>query len=113
MRACATYLKDPLLAAPQLVSNHRTILQSYHLFNPNTTDAYVQFFDKSSAAQVVVGTTSSKPAIRIQAGGAANLSMLAWEFVNGIVIAATTTSSGSTAPAVGLVVNLGYESSNT
>ena len=69
----------------------------YMFYNPNASAAYIQVFDVANAS-VTVGTTTPTYVIPIPATSAANV-----EFTNGInhgtavVVAATTTATGSTA----------------
>jgi hypothetical protein len=82
-------------------------IHSYHIQNPNIVDAWVQFFD-AALASVTVGTTTPVMSLWVPAGGALDASLSAFiAFTTAITIAATTTPTGATAPAVGLVTNLG------
>lgn len=79
--------------------------------NLGAVDTYVQLFDLA-AGSVVLGTTIPKLVIWVPAGGA-------WEekytdevkvsFINAISLAATTTTTGSTAPVVGISANIEYK----
>lgn len=76
------------------------------LTNPNTAETYVQVFNKASA-NVTVGTTAPDFVLRIPGLASASGTGIAsnLELVNGlamstgITVAATTTATGSTAPA--------------
>ena len=86
-------------------------LYSWNFTNTGASVAYVQVFD-SVAASVTLGTTPPKMSLWVPAGGA-------WEekftdeakisFTNGIAIAATTTTTGSTSPSTGILANLAYK----
>ena len=83
-------------------------LCGWHVFNPNTSVAYLQIFDV--AGSVTLGTTTPKLSLGIPAGGGANLLVpLGISFANTIKLACTTTETGSTAPASGLTVNIFYK----
>jgi hypothetical protein len=68
--------------------------------NPNTTLAYVQFFDAATAGAVTVGTTAPAFFVGVPAfgGGVDTPQLVPYQFRKGIVVAATTTPTGSTAP---------------
>lgn len=76
------------------------------LTNPNTAETYLQVFNKASAS-VTVGTTAPDFVLRIPGlatasgtGVAANLELVNGVAMStGITVAATTTATGSTAPA--------------
>jgi hypothetical protein len=78
-------------------------LGGYMFYNPNSSVEYIQVWDVASGS-VTVGTTAPTYVIPIPATSGANV-----EFTNGInhgtaiVIAATTTATGSTAPGTALV----------
>ena len=96
-------------ATPVQVTTGPTALQSFKFINTGALATYVQWFD-ALVAGVTLGTTPPKWADWIPAGGA-------WEdvfpaedrvfFTTGIVIAATTTPTGSTAPATGINATVG------
>lgn len=72
----------------------------YMVYNPNASVVYVQVFD---AASVTLGTTTPKYVIPLPAGAAANIEFsLGITHANAIKLAATTTPTGSTAPASSL-----------
>ena len=77
------------------------------IYNPNATIAYVQVFDAATTGAVTLGTTPPRLSLPVPATGTLALNFDRAGFLNGIQIAATTTSTGSTAPGTGLVVNLG------
>lgn len=75
--------------------------------NTNATLAYVQVFDV--AGSVTVGTTAPKISIPMYPSPAPNrLAAMGLTFSNAIKVAATTTSTGSTAPGTALVCNFGW-----
>jgi hypothetical protein len=78
-------------------------------YNPNATAAYVQIFD-APVASVTLGTTPPSQSIGIAATASRNFTLSPGEeFLNAISIAATTTPTGSTAPATALTCNLAYD----
>lgn len=104
----STYFNAALLATKQAVKASAGSLSAYHIQNPNTSDAWVQFFDLASAG-VTVGTTVPTLSLWVPAGGALDTSLVEpATFATAITIAATTTATGSTAPSTGLVTNLLY-----
>ena len=70
-----------------------------HCYNPAATEIVLQFFN-AAPANVLLGTTVPYAIVPISPGGAGgwSLSPLSVGFSTAISVAATTTSSGSTAP---------------
>ena len=85
------------------------ILDSYYIYNPNSSVTYLQLFDAATATTVSLGSTVPKHSIGIPATSAANLAEVALQFLNGLKIAATTTAGGSTGPTTGIDCNFGYK----
>lgn len=83
----------------------------YNLSNPNSVTIYVQFFDSKTSAAVTVGTTAPLFWIAIPANSGVTDNALPFNipFANGIVIAATTTPTGNTAPSSTIPVTLFYK----
>lgn len=79
----------------------------YNIGNPNSTLAYLQFFD-ALAANVTVGTTPPLMTVAVPAfGGVVDTwPMESVQFKTGIVIAATTTPTGSTNPTSALTLQI-------
>ena len=71
-------------------------------YNPNATEIVIQFFNVSAASSVTLGTTTPYMIVPIAGTSVGTMTASAFpvSFSNGIAVAATTTSSGSTAPAV-------------
>lgn len=83
-------------------------LYGYHIQNPNSSDAWVQFYN-AAAADVTVGTTTPKLSLVVPANGAIeHIGPIPVEFSTAITYAATTTAAGGTDPTTGLVGNLFY-----
>lgn len=86
------------------------------LYNPNTAVTFIQVFNKASAS-VTLGTTAPDFVIALPgiASASATGSAANWESVHGIAmgtgitVAATTTASGSTAPANAVVATFLYK----
>lgn len=75
----------------------------YFIYNPEGAETYLQVYAASSAASVTVGTTPPIARYAIPATSGANLELDRGLYaVGGIVVAATTTATGSSAPASGL-----------
>lgn len=76
--------------------------------NPNAAIEYVQAFDSATTTGITLGTTAPKVFFPWSASGAQSLLAPANGifFTNGIVIAATTTATGSTAPSSALNCNV-------
>ncbi len=90
-----------------------TLLYFLSVTNPDATDNYIQLFD-SLLADVSVGTTVPKQSFMLPGGVGGNDGLLtiafpvALQFNTGLVVAITTTATGSGAPTGDAVVNLGY-----
>lgn len=89
--AAASAAKTLINAAACTFGGHLTI------YNPNATVAYIQVFDAAATASVTVGTTVAVALIIVPATSAANVEVTnGVHMASGIVIAATTTATGST-----------------
>lgn len=84
-------------------------LYGYHIENLNTVPVYVQFFNKT-VANVTLGATVPSNSLEVPAGGVLDAAAFAppWAYSIAISLAATTTSTGSTAPSTAVMVNLWY-----
>jgi hypothetical protein len=81
----------------------------YEIHNPAAATTYWQVYNVA-AASVTVGTTTPYKSIGIPAGATALISMpVPWSLGTAISHAATTTATGSTAPATALAVNVSYK----
>jgi hypothetical protein len=100
-----------LTSATVLVTAGMHNLYSVDFYNSSTSIAYVQIFDAASAAAVTLGTTVPKLSYPVPAGGwwDKNLADIGASFVNGIVAAATATSTGSTTPSSGVQAHFYYK----
>ena len=107
----ASYRNIALLATPLLVLGSRVRIFSIHVENSNATKSYLQLYNAAAAADVTVGTTTPDKTLFVPPNGAMDFD---WaqdtvKYGNGLVVAATTTADGSTAPGTGLLINLDYE----
>lgn len=93
-----------------LVSNAWRRVYWYNVHNPNAAVAFLQFHDAAAAAGVTLGSSSPthRFSVAIPAGAVTDgaLSVSPAAFPNGIVVAATTTSKGSTLVGAGLPVSI-------
>lgn len=90
----------------QVVSTRPTRICGWALYNPNSSTAYVLFFD--SIVAVILGTTVPKFVMPLPTGVAANMldgRHPVW-MENGLQIACATTALGSTPPTTGLDVTV-------
>jgi hypothetical protein len=86
-------------------------LQTIILYNPNASVEYIQLFD-ALAANVTVGTTVPKMVVPIPASSTIDLPIensAQITFFTGIVVAATTTATGASAPGTGITANIIFQ----
>lgn len=98
-------------ATAVLISIAPVRLGGYFIGNTaNAAASYLQIFDANSTSAVIVGTTAPTLSLPIPANGSANMALLdGIKFLNGIVIAFTTTRAGSTGPASNCDYNLWFQ----
>lgn len=87
-----------------------TSLLSYNISNANSSFVYIQMFNAASAGAVTLGTTPptfwlAVPAVGVTDGPLVNPVV----FPLGLVIAVTTTPTGSTAPSTSVQIVLVYQ----
>lgn len=103
------YRNAALKATKQVVSSAKSRVYGLHVWNQDTSDTYLQFYDALTAG-VTVGTTTPTLTLVVPASsGIDKDTTIPWEFNTGIVVAATTTVGGSTNPTNGLLINLFYK----
>jgi hypothetical protein len=94
--------KSALTATASVAKAAPCILTYWNISNTNSTTVYVQFFDAASTSGITLGTTAPLFWIAIPGGSPGGvtdgLAGTGIAFQNGIVVAATTTPTGSTAP---------------
>lgn len=101
---------------PTGVTINQTLSVAFvNISNPNATLGYLQFFDSATTGAVTVGTTVPTFWIAVQGsvasggGGVQSIPLplnCTWVFTKGIVVAWTTTPTGSTAPGSAAAVAL-------
>jgi len=74
--------------------------------NPNAGTVYLQFFDAAVTTGITLGTTAPYYSLAL-AAGYNNLDSLMFNHFHGIVVAATTTPTGSTAPGSNVLATFG------
>ena len=103
-----------LVATPVLVKAGAGTLGDLDLTNSSGATAYLQVFDAATAGAVALGTTAPKLVYWIPPGspfGGLNkpLGPVGILFSSGIVLAATTTPTGNTAPSPGVAANVSFK----
>ena len=103
----ATPLLMPAVLATALPARLQApvCVESLHVYNASDAAAFVQLFDAASLADVTVGTTVPKWSIGLATATSTHLIDCQVNFMLGLVVAATTTATGSSAPSAALVVN--------
>lgn len=100
-----TYFNSALTNTPIQIRVGSSAVTGFEFQNPNSTNAYVQIFDTIRGG-VTLGTTVPLFSFLVPGNGAQDKPLMNLPYINGLVIAATTTATGSTAPTSALVVNL-------
>jgi hypothetical protein len=97
--------------AKQTVNDGPCVVGDMTVSNPNTSEVWIQFFDKL-ATDVTVGTTAPDLSYPCPPGDGSNSSTSVvigsdskLQFDTGCTYAITTTRTGSTAPALDVTVN--------
>lgn len=104
-----TYRNTALKATKQVVTAVKSRVYGLHVYNQDSSDTYLQFYDALTAG-VTVGTTTPKETLWIPASaGIDDNFTIPWEFNTGLIVAATATIGGSTNPTNGLLINLRYK----
>lgn len=103
------YFNSALTSTKVAVNASGGNVYGYHIYNPNGSTAYVQFFNVASAS-VTVGTTTPNMVVAIPPLGWADLDGgMPIGFATALTVAATTTSTGSGNPTNGLMTNIRYK----
>lgn len=102
----ATFFSGSIGATKTVIKSVASQLYGYDLYNPNTSVAYVQFFNVATGS-VTLGTTVPDVSIAIPPGAGRNV----WldggvAFGTAMTIAVTTTRTGSTGPSSTVDYNL-------
>jgi hypothetical protein len=95
-----TSLQPSLTNSITTIKGSKAPLIYYSCYNPNGSDVFVQVFDKANSAAVTLGMTVANRVLTAPALSDTGPQQLMPPFAakNGLQIAATTTSNGSTAP---------------
>jgi hypothetical protein len=112
MDAATPVLEAALSNSLVLVRAGKTKLPWASFFNPGNAVAYIQLFDAVAASGTgspTLGSTAPNAVIGIAAGLSLPIDPQALGFVNGLVVAATTTPTGSTAPNAPQVCTFGVK----
>lgn len=104
----ATYRDADIDNSAQAVLAAAGKVVGYHIYNPNTSEVFLQFYN-TAAGGVTPGTTTPVRTIIIPPRGVIDTA-LPYElpFSTAITIAATTTATGGTDPTTGLVGEIDY-----
>lgn len=105
-----TSLQPLLTNSVVTIKPSKTPLSFYSCYNPNGSDVYVQLFDKATSGAVTLGTTAASRVLIAPAlsDTGPQPPMPPFATKNGLQVAATTSSSGSTAPAGPINCEFGY-----
>lgn len=106
--ALTNFRSTAVLAAPQAVKTSAGRLFNYHFANPNNSWVYVHLYN-TLTANTTVGTTVPLVSLGVPANSVLDGAwMFSYNFSTAITIAVTATATGTTAPATGLIADLGY-----
>lgn len=91
-------LLNGLTSTAKLVVGNPARLGIVYCYNNTAAPAYIQIFDAATAASVTVGTTTPKLSLGIPTVLASGIgpAVIGIAFYKGIVVASTTTATGST-----------------
>lgn len=99
---------DALVATAVAVKASAGNLYGYHIYNSNTADMFVHFYNIASGS-VSVGSSTRTISLCVPGGGVIDgLFSTPVAFSTAIAIAATTTITGSSAPGTGLLTDIFY-----
>ncbi len=93
-----------------LVYSGKMNLYGMRVENNHTADVYLQIFDKAAAGDVTLGTTVATKTYLLPASGGIIIDphRAIKHFQNGLVMAVTSTRTGSSAPGAAALVELQY-----
>lgn len=95
-------------AGGDVKTSSRGVLHALDMSNLDAAVCYLQVFDAADHTAVTLGTTAPALVFHVPASGDKTPGILDFGFNNGLVVATTTTATGSTPPSTGLVVNITY-----
>lgn len=103
------YSNTALSSTKQQISSAACTVTGWAVHNPAAATTYIQIWDLASAS-VTVGTTAPSWTLVLPAGATANMFDTGGvKHATGFTVAATTTATGSTAPATAAVVSFFYK----
>jgi len=109
-KALTAFGNAALTATPVLVTAQSTppTVLYFNVANANTSIVYIQFFNAAAAGSVTLGTTAPTFWIAVPAtNGVIDTPFVnGFTFSSGIVVAATTTPTGSTAPSTAVPITI-------
>jgi hypothetical protein len=84
------------------------LLCNYNISNTNTGTVFIQLFDAATTSGITLGVTAPKFIISVPSGNGVTdgLFLPGLAFQNGVVMAVTTTPTGSTAPSSAVSISL-------
>lgn len=103
------------LKAKQVVGSGREFMARCSGSNVNSADAFIQCFNKANTTAVTLGTTAPDWVVSVPPAAGGNRGKFAEDFFDavpfpaGLIVAATTTPTGSTLVTTGLDVNFGLK----
>jgi hypothetical protein len=105
-----TSLQPSLTNSVMTIKGSKTPLIFFSCYNPNGSDVYVQLFDKATSGAVALGTTVPNRVLIAPALSDTGPQQATPPFAakNGLQVAATTSSNGSTAPSGPIDCEFGY-----
>lgn len=107
----AAYRNAALSNTPILVRSGPTDVYGYTINNPNAAEEFFLMFDAADVSDITLGTTVPSEPIKLPISGAIvetpHEQPIA-SFSRGLVIAATTTEDGNTAPGSAISVTVRY-----
>ncbi len=84
-------------------------LYGYTISNPNTSVAYVEYYNTTTTPGTIGSTTNLILEVMLPAGATANVFFdTGVSFSSGIAVAVATTATGSVAPSIGLTITTIY-----
>jgi hypothetical protein len=105
----STYAQASLSTTLTVAQAAPATMVYWNISNPNSGTIYVQFFDAATTSGITLGTTAPKFWIAVPPtnGVTDGTSVPGIAFQSGVVIAATTTPTGNTAPGTAIPITLG------
>ena len=107
------YFKSNLTATAVLAKAGSVTIGSYNISNPNSSPVFIQVFNAATAGAVTLGTTPPTFVLTVPAANGVLDGNLAgsYNLPLGMVVAATTTATGNTAPTSAVPITIFYSAS--